>query len=97
MFSVNYWGSKPGTNDDCITGTDYPTLSEAEAAFNAPVDTRWAKSTAWVELDGPEVHKERQNPAYRPTKDTDDDWRREMRMEAAMLHGIQGWNDFEGM
>ena len=101
MYSVNFWGSKPGTDDDCWYGQDFDTLEEAEALYNAPVADEpccSAKCVAYVELDGPNVHKERPNPTFKPDRDTSDrEWRRERQMEAAMLHGVQGYNDYEGM
>lgn len=38
------------------------------------------------------------NPLYKPSRndDADDEWRREMRMQAGMGFGIQGYNDYEG-
>lgn len=91
-FSVNVWGSKPGTNDDCWYGDDFATLAEAEAAFNSPpmycghLDT----TSPWIELDGPGVHRERKNPNAAPRRsqfDDDDEWQREIEREHLMLHG----------
>lgn len=91
-YAVNHWGSKPGTDDDCWRGADYATLEEALADYNGPAPA----DTAWIEIDGPGIHAERENPAFKPSQDTDDDWRREMQREAGMLHGVAGWNEFEG-
>jgi hypothetical protein len=90
-YSVNYWGSKPGENDDCHSGEDFPTLVDAESKYWDTIPN----NIAWVELDGPGIHWERPNLDYKPTKDTDD-WRREMQREDAMLHGVEGWNAWEG-
>ncbi len=92
-YAVNYWGSKPGTNDDCWCGHDYESREEAEAAFEAPVLKNFNSCTAWVELDGPDVHKERENPDFRPVREDDDDWRQEIAMQAGMGLGIQAYND----
>ena len=96
VYAVNYWGSKPGTDDDCYTGIDFDTRKQAEEAFEAPVSKSFNTCVAWVELDGPDVHKERQNPDYRPQPDNDDDWRREIAMQAGMGLGIQAYNDYMG-
>ena len=94
MYWVNYWGSKPESNDDCSQGFDFEQLYEAQAMYEGP----HPKSVAWIQLVGPgNVYQERENPDYCPVKDTDDDWRREMQREDAMLHGIEGWNAWEGM
>ena len=92
MFSVNLWGSKPGTNDDCHSGTDHETHEAALAAYNQPRPSY----IAWIELDGPDVHEERENPDYKPSYESDDDWRREARRQAGMELGPIGYNDYEG-
>ena len=91
-FTLLSWGSHPDAgNDDCWYGEEFETRGEALAAFHASIKD---SGVAYIELDGPEVHMERANPEHKPTKDDQSDWRHEMRMEAAMLHGIAGWNDF---
>jgi len=92
-YSVNYWGSEPGTNDDCWCGWEFESLTEAEAKFNQVVTDA---DTAWVELDGPNVHKERRNPTYKPTPDNQDDWKREIAMQAGMGMGVESYNDYMG-
>ncbi len=83
-FSVNFWGSKPRTNDDCYNTSDFETFVLAVACFKAPVvDT----SIAYVELDGPDVHRERRNPDYVDTPIDEDEWTREIEREHLMLHG----------
>jgi len=91
-FSVNVWGSKPGTNDDCWYGSDFNTLEEATAAFLGDqiycghIDT----TSPWIELDGPNVHRERKNEHCQPRQsqfDDDDEWLREIQREHLMLHG----------
>ena len=90
-FSVLFWGSHPDEgNDDCYYGEDFETLSEALLAFHRDAP----EEIAYVELDGPEIHLHHQSPKHKPAKDDQSDWRHEMRMEAAMLHGVAGWNDF---
>jgi hypothetical protein len=100
MFSVNYWGSKPGTNDDCHTGDDFATREEALKAFGSDPSAviPWLKSrdVAWVELDGPGIHRERENPAYVATPDDDSADRAEFAMQAGMGLGIQAYNDAMG-
>ena len=91
-FSVNVWGSKPGTNDDCWYGSDHETLEAAVAAFEGDqiyvghLDT----TSPWIELDGPGVHRERRNPHCVPRRslfDDDAEWQREIEREHLMLHG----------
>ena len=92
-YCVNYWGSKPGENDDCATGWDYATIQEAQAFYDGE-HPAWA---AWIELDGPDAHLEKPNPDYKEKDTGDDDWRRECQMQDAMLYGVAGYNDYEGM
>ena len=97
-YSVNYWGSHPDEdNDDCLSGDEYGTLAEAEAAYLAEPFTGCRRDTAWIVLDGPDVSRERRNPAYRPSRDDGDaDWQREIANEAGMLHGAEAYNDEMG-
>ena len=88
--------------DACNTGVDFATREEALAAFADP----WAhvnaayyrpEGTAWLEVDGPDLHATRKNPAYRPSRDEDDgEWRRERAMQAGMGLGVQAYNDEMG-
>ena len=91
-FSVSFWGSHPDAgNDDCFYGEDFDTRSEALAAFHDRVDDT---GIAHIMLDGPEIHLERESENHSQRKADDmSDWRHEMRMEAAMLHGVDGWNN----
>lgn len=102
-FSVNLWGSKPNTNDDCHTGADYENEVDAQAAYAnpaamSPYIKRVVESTAselWVELVGPGVRVERRLHAGRKAK-ADDTWRREAAMQAGMGLGIDAYNDEMG-
>ena len=53
------------------------------------------RDSAYIELDGPNVHGVRKNPYFkRGRKDADDRaWRAERAMEAGMLHGCDAYND----
>ena len=107
-FSVNLWGSRPGTADDCWTGGDFATLEEAEAAFVDPstMSSYIAKSIAgavrdgselWIEMTGPQLQKERCLCRGRKNRKADrDDQRREMAMEAGMAFGCDAYNDMMG-
>lgn len=90
MYSVNFWGSKPGDNDDCFTGFDFEE-KEAALKFYAGVHPI---HYAWIELDGPDIHEERKNPHYKRRDDRE--WQREIAMEAGMLHGCDAYNDAMG-
>jgi len=93
-FSVNFWGSHPDDdNDDCWYGEEYGTLEEAEKEFAAPVKD---SGVAYVELDGPDVYKVRENPGFEPTEDDMSDWHNEIAMQAGMAFGCQGYNDVMG-
>lgn len=102
-YSVLLWGSHPDAeNDDCWTGDDYATRAEAEAAFADPWgvggfdEIYHSSDTAYFEIDGPDTNRVRKNPDFKPDRDAGAEWRNEFRMQAAMGHDIQGWNDFEG-
>lgn len=100
-FAVLHWGSHPDQgNDDCYSGSDYDTLSEAVAAFqkSAPFDI------AYIEIDGATEEQLsalgiqsslRQNPDYsaKACKFEDDLARQERTMQAGMMGGCQAYND----
>jgi len=100
MYSVNFWGSYPGGNDDCWMGEDFETLDEAMKVFETPVsefaphmDTT---DVAFVEIDGPDFYRIKFNPeAPKKTKsERTDEWLEEIRREEGMLQGIRGLNDY---
>lgn len=98
-YTVDLYGSHPDDrNDDCHTGDDFPTLEEALEAFNNPEEyfPNDYQHAAYILLDGPDIHKIRKNPDFQPIPDNDAQWRREMAMEAGMLHGVEAYNDFMG-
>lgn len=105
-YSVNLWGSKPGTNDDCWTGADYATLAEARAAYDHPetISDYVARSIAgatgelWLMLDGPDSHDERQlRKANRRAQVRERAAERHERaMEAGMAGGCDAYNDAMG-
>jgi hypothetical protein len=99
-YAVNFWGSKPHTNDDCHTGTDFETREAAMEAFNADPSAviPWLKSAdvAWVELDGPGIRRERRNPAHVVTPDDFAADLAEAAMQAGMAFGTAGYNDAMG-
>ncbi len=92
-FSVNFWGSHPDdNNDDCWTGSDFDTLEEAVACFAEGSDDA---DDAYIELTGPGVYRVKK--LRDPIPETDDaDGRREIAMEAGMLHGVGAYNDAMG-
>jgi len=92
--SVNFWGSHPDEdNDDCWTGADYDSLAEAKVEFEKEVADR---EVAWIVLDGPGIHMERKNPNFNPAPDNDDEWRREIAMQAGMAGGCDAYNEVMG-
>lgn len=107
MFTVNYWGSNPDEeNDDCWSGDDFETLEEARACFDGEHD----RDVAFIQLcetvgsSEPQptaapsegVYEVRANPRYRKRALDDGEWRREMAMEAGMLHGVEAYNEEMG-
>lgn len=95
-FSVNYWCSHPDDgNDDCSTGSDFRTLEQAEAAMG---EGSHELGIAFLELDGPGVHRIERNPHYCPRRERLDDreWLREHAMQAGMGLGCDGYNDAMG-
>jgi len=106
MYTVNIWGSKPGTNDDCWTGKDYTDKPSALAAYADPASISdyirntiaGATGELWVELDGPDVHEERQlRKANRRAQERElAAERHERAMEAGMAFGVDAYNDAMG-
>jgi hypothetical protein len=100
-FAVNQFGSHPDLgNDDCQSGAEFDSLSDAEAAFSAPVTDPYV---AFVELLGPSgLRKVRANPAYdaafvaRERAPDDAEWRQERAMQAGMGLGIDAYNEAMG-
>lgn len=105
-YSVNYWGSHPDSgNDDCWTGYNFTTREEAEAAYAKPPtygDGSPVTNTAYIEMDGPGVHKTRKNPdfdgvrAAREAEAAERAWKQEIAMQAGMSFGCDGYNDVMG-
>lgn len=103
--SVLLYGSHPDLdNDDCWTGADFATLAEAQAVLADP----WSRfdkayhntSTACFVLDSADLPDlvVVDNPGFKPTSDEDfeREWRRELAMEAGMLHGCDAYNEVMG-
>lgn len=105
-FTVDLWGSHPDeNNDDCWTGSDWDTMEEAVKAFEDIGSwCSWgdSRSTQWIILSERTgegeltILRERRNPNYKPSRDNDDDWRREQAMQAGMAFGCDGYNDAMG-
>jgi hypothetical protein len=94
-YSVLGFGSHPDDagNDDCYTGQDFATLTEARVAYLAAHELE----VAFVMLDGPDVNEIRQIPNRRVSRRVDDgEWRREIAMQAGMAFGCAGYNDAMG-
>jgi len=93
-YEVNEWGSHPDeNNDDCWTGQDFDTLEEARDCFKEQCKTA---AEGCVELKGPDVHEVHDTGKRAAPAEDSGSWKREMAMEAGMLHGIQGYNDVMG-
>ncbi len=106
MYTVNIWGSKPGTNDDCWTGGDFADLAAARAAYADPSSmSTYIRNTiagatgeVWVEIDGPDVHMERRlrkaNARAQARERAAD--RLELATEAGMGLGVVAYNEAMG-
>lgn len=100
-YSVLFFGSHPDSdNDDCVMGEDFDTLADAERFYANPTGNEVFRqylmtSTAFIMLDGPDVHRVKANPSYSPSRDRDE-WQHEMAREAGMLHGVGASNDVYG-
>ena len=110
-FAVNIWNTNPQAgNDDCLTGDNFVTREEAEAAFNtALLGTKGALGshgycTNWefAELDGPDVYLIATNPRFsaalaaRTRREEDSEWRREVATQAGMAGGCEAYNEAMG-
>lgn len=105
-YHVDLWGSHPDDdNDDCWTGTGFATLDEAIRAFEHPDTITCAHfqgeihspDSVWITMSGPDIEQcRRLRPDRKKRRNDDDDWRREIAMEAGMLHGVDAYNDILG-
>jgi len=104
-YTVNLWGSEPGTNDDCWTGEDFETKEAALATYQDPWGVGGYDQSyyapkgdeCWIEVDGPNIHEERCiQKATRKLRDDDDDWKREIANQAGLAFGCDGYNDAWG-
>lgn len=105
-YSVNIWGCKPGMDDCCWTGADFSSKGNALAYYHEAIralengerfDHYTNDGKTWVEIDGPGLHQEHKitGKVVKQGSD-DDDWRREMAMQAGMAFGCDGYNDIMG-
>lgn len=97
VFEVSLFGSHPDeNNDDYYMGEEYPTLELALHAFNNPEEAfgkHCDSSCAYVEINGPNYYSVRLLSTFKPNK-ADENWKRELAMEAGMLSGVDAYNDF---
>jgi len=108
-YVVKLWGSDPAEgNDDCWTSTEGDGLERLTAfeCFDCPKE--FGEQRGWkgwgfclsrakfIEIVGPDTRELRPNPHYRRRPVTDDGSESEARWEAAMLHGVEGYNDAMG-
>lgn len=103
-YTVKLWGSNPGTNDDCWTEGEYPTLAQARVAYEEPFDSgefpmRYNDShePLWIEMTGEGIHEVRciWTGTRTPSRDSgfDREWQSEIAMQAGMGLGIDAYND----
>jgi hypothetical protein len=101
IHSVNLWGSSPDdNNDDCHTGEEFDSLEKALDCYNNPwkyfKESYYSSCTRYIELDSKSGYMIRENPGYKPSKDSCDDWKREQAMQAGMAFGCDGYNEIMG-
>jgi hypothetical protein len=98
-YTVNFWGSVPGTNDDCWSGLDFDSRDEALAFYHSDTFPGMAPHSicgwVWVEIDGPDLHEERKNPTAKRDREASYD-RTEYAMQAGMMGGCVAYNEAMG-
>lgn len=95
-------------NDDCMTGDDFETVTEARAALTAWPELH-PKSEVYlcryVMIDGPDIHEVIANPhmderaiaaSDREERQYAKQCRREIAMQAGMAGGCEAYNDAMG-
>lgn len=105
LFSVCFWLTHPDNeNDDCMTGTDFATESEARDCMSNPENYFKPSAIAdcpFIELDGPNVHEITERPGVakraRRNRALDDAAERSERaMQAGMAFGVDAYNEAMG-
>jgi hypothetical protein len=99
-ISINYWGSHPDLdNDDCFGGNEFDSIADAiQFYMEDPSDS----SVEYIEIDLSDdvlkmynIERMRKNPNFIPPN-RDDDWKREIAMQAGMEMGVEAYNDYMG-
>jgi len=103
-YSVNLWCSNPDLgNDDCVSGDDFNSYEEAQKVFYNPEShfegwilegVRFVQFLGESEEHGNE-YEVREVEGF-VNYDDNDDWEREMALEAGMLLGVDAYNDHMG-
>jgi hypothetical protein len=108
MFHVTLWESHPDEdNDDCGAGDDFESEEAAAAVYLAPQDHfRRMREGGYthVMFEGPSGRLIRELPdaaetrrrRAREARESDEEMRRELAMEAGMLGGCDAYNDMMG-
>lgn len=99
MYEVTHWGSDPAEgNDDCYEGWEFSSLDEAMEKLQA--EARY--HVAYVQLVGPNEQYIRKNDKFDAERRAADarrdqeEWRREIAMQAGMGLGCDAYNDEMG-
>lgn len=100
-YSVTLWGSNPNLdNDDCYTGADFITLSEARACLanlDLHFNSTYYADVPFILLEGPGVYEIIELADVKKScTDDDGEWRREQAMQAGMAGGCDAYNDYMG-
>lgn len=95
MYEVSFW-----KGDNCLYDKDFNTKTEAWAEYKATCSDSNIEYVEIAEVLSEqggnkklrEIEK-RFNPTYKPESY---DWKREIAMEAGMLHGVDAYNEVMG-
>ena len=93
-YTVLHFSANPDTDesgDKVIASWDFETRDEAMVKFREPIP----RDVAYVGIDAPDFNISKRNLGY-SRQALDAEARRELAMEAGMLHGTQAYNEIMG-
>ena len=101
-YAVEDWGAHPDDDADCCwTASEYPTLEAAQAAITYELQSGDPDTACFI-LVGPGIREIHRNPTFNRARAKaqaaadDAACRREIAMEAGLLHGVAAYNDMMG-
>ena len=106
MYRVEYWRGHPCQDEDadCWGSDSFYEMAEAYSTYLAKVRPYYAADSDYVAMSSVEEDGEiliffvRKNPDYNPkaSDEADENWRREIAMEAGMGLGCDAYNNAMG-